>query len=513
MIKPYFKTELGELYQGDCIEVMRTFPDNHFDTVITDPPYGLSFMGKKWDYDVPSVELWTEVLRVTKPGGTMLCFAGSRTQHRMAVNIEDSGWILKDCIMWIYGSGFPKATDISKQIDKIGKRIDMFKPFANHFKEKRKIKNLSHKDIAKHFPSKTGGLTGCVWNWENAENIPTLKQWEILKPLLDLSDNFLPLIERIETEREVVGKHPNPAGSKGNTFPLKQECDITIPTTPEAKLWNGWKSHGLKPAYEPILVCMKPNEGSYAENALKHGVAGLNIDGGRIGYKSESDFENAKGGDSGSADGQIRFYNNPMKQSEKITTKGRYPANIILDEESAKVLDGVSGNLQSGFMGSVLTKKQNEIYGKFNQANINQTIGDSGGASRFFYIAKASPSERNEGLDDCPDHEPVTGKNMSSSDKGTISNSINPVKNFHPTVKPIDLLIYLAKLTMTPTGGLVLDPFAGSGTTGLACENVEIRRPYILIEREIDYCEISKERIRAEVQQGKLFDSDNFKEK
>ena len=120
--------EVNKIYEGDCIEIMKGMEENYVDTVITDPPYGLSFMGKKWDYDVPNINLWKEVLRVAKPGATLLCFAGTRTQHRMAVAIEDAGWILKDCIMWLYGSGFPKATDISKQLDKgherkvVGKR-------------------------------------------------------------------------------------------------------------------------------------------------------------------------------------------------------------------------------------------------------------------------------------------------------------------------------------------------------------------------------------------------------
>ncbi|MBA7676792.1 hypothetical protein ES703_85037 [subsurface metagenome] len=196
-----------------CIEAMEDMPDNCIDTIITDPPYGLSFMGKKWDYDVPSIEIWQECLRVLKPGGTALIFAGSRTQHRMAVNIEDAGFILKDCIMWLYGSGFPKATDISKQIDKnLGGKVKIGKGF-------------------KHAGE------------YNNRNLPD----------------------------------PTPQGKAREEMRHK-------PDTPEATLWNGWKSHGLKPAYEPILVAMKPNEGSYANNALKWGVAGLNINGGRINY-------------------------------------------------------------------------------------------------------------------------------------------------------------------------------------------------------------------------------------
>ena len=201
---------VNKIICGSAEDVLKTLPDNCVDTIITDPPYGLSFMGKKWDYDVPSIETWRKCLRVLKPGGTLLCFAGSRTQHRMAVNVEDAGFILKDCIMYLYGSGFPKATDISKQLDK------------------------GHK-------------------------------------------------------REVIGQAHHGACNKpnGNSFDddsyeWQRHFDITEPATSEAILWNGWKSHGLKPAYEPILVAMKPNDGTYANNALTWGVSGLNIDGGRI---------------------------------------------------------------------------------------------------------------------------------------------------------------------------------------------------------------------------------------
>ena len=208
---------INKIIQGDCLEVMKSVPDNSIDCVITDPPYGLKFMGKKWDYDVPSIEIWKECLRVLKPGGTALIFAGSRTQHRMAVNVEDAGFELKDCIMWLYGSGFPKATDISKQLDKGHKR----------------------KVVGKY--DSRSKFDGCE-----------RKEMDVVTANVNLSSD------------------------------TRGKVDITVPATEEAKLWNGWKSHGLKPAYEPILVAMKPNDGTYANNALKWGVSGLNIDGGRI---------------------------------------------------------------------------------------------------------------------------------------------------------------------------------------------------------------------------------------
>jgi len=382
------------LLLGKCERAMGEMPDNYVDTIITDPPYGLQFMGKKWDYDVPSVETFQEMLRVAKPGATLLCFAGARTQHRMAVNIEDAGWELKDCIMWIYGSGFPKATDISKQIDrKFGVKGEVM--------DKRK---------------------GC--------------------------------------SRKRIYNVAVYSGSSG------REYEIVAPTTPEAKLWNGWKSHGLKPAYEPILVAMKPNEGSYAQNALKWGVSGLNIDGARIELKGiEEHTTEAKSGLGKRIYG--KYKNKPTITSDlpRYNIKGRYPANIILDEEAARMLD--------------------------------EQIGDQGGASRFFYVAKASRAERNMGLEDLPAKERANiNKMMGSDDNSMLTGSgnkrNNKLQNFHPTVKPLELIVYLCNLTKTPFGGVVLDPYMGSGTTGIAC--LITGRDFIGIEMKPDYYKVACER-------------------
>jgi len=364
------------------------------DTILTDPPYGLNFMGKKWDYDVPNIETWQECLRVLKPGGTALIFAGSRTQHRMACNVEDAGFILKDCIMWIYGSGFPKATDISKQLDKKG------------------------------------------------------------------------------------------------------EFNITKSKTPEAQLWNGWKSHGLKPAYEPILVCMKPNEGSYADNALKWGVSGLNIDGGRI----ESNDKLSGGINSGSAG---IWTNKKIRPIEYKQPAGRYPANIILDEEAARLLDEQSGELTSGAMKKPY-KYTNTGYSLGSSAGKTKQIhvSNQGGASRFFYCAKASKSERNAGLFGNKKQRDESRSHGQAGTDNPYNRGAQEVTNHHPTVKPLKLIEYLCKLTETPTKGIVLDCFSGSGTLGIACER--INRKYILIEKEEAYCEIAKKRIIKKLSQKRL---------
>ncbi len=259
---------MAKLLEGDSREVMSTLQSSSIDTIITDPPYGLSFMGKKWDYDVPSVETFQEMLKVIKPGGTLLCFAGSRTQHRMAVNIEDAGWILKDCIMWLYGSGFPKATDISKQLDKGNKG----------------------KVIGEKRFGKTSRGQGSGWN----------------------------LNAVAQTGRQEIREF----------------------VSDEAKLWNGWKSHGLKPAYEPIIVAMKPNEGTYAANALKHGVSGLNIDGGRIG----TEVRKTKGAGGTESTMQKGAWGNGKGKDLEFEAEGRFPANIILETSYIQVLTLIDRN-------------------------------------------------------------------------------------------------------------------------------------------------------------------------
>jgi len=411
---------------GKSEDVLKDLPDNCIDTIITDPPYGLSFMGKKWDYQVPDVEVWQECLRVLKPGGTLLCFAGTRTQHRMAVNVEDAGFILKDVIMWLYGSGFPKATDISKQLDK------------GH---ERKVVGT--------------GTAGKGFNKVKGFGENTTK------------------------------------GGEATT-----EWDVTEPVTDEAKLWDGWKSHGLKPAYEPILVAMKANEGSYANNALVRGVSGLNIDAARIPFESEADKKSAVfgrgtdilggnyvGGEHGTGETNIL-----------PDDKGRFPANVILDKEAGEMLDEQTG-LVGGDARESKSTYDKGAWGNMDAVSSNALYNDKGGASRFFYCAKASKAEKNAGLVGMaekikdPEYRQPTGNAMVDR----IHGCGKKLKNHHPTVKPLDLMEYLCKLTSTPTGGIVLDPFCGSGSTCKAAYNVG--REYIGIDREVEYCEIARKRI------------------
>ena len=477
-------------------------PDNSIDAVVTDPPYGIEFMGKEWDsfsdntnsalgkqspanknsnnkafktrgkpisgwcekdrqakyaFQDFCYEWAKECLRVLKPGGYLLAFGGTRTYHRMACAIEDAGFEIRNCIQWIYATGFPKSMDISKAIDKKGgQELGWFIDYILKIAEER---NISKKELTMLFPSKNGKPTGWLWNKQKTQGI-TLEQYNTIKNFLSLPFDTIE-----EAEREVIGR--GKAGLTAGTicnFAGEKEFDITIPASSKAKQWDGWGT-ALKPAHEPIVVARKPlSEKTVADNVLKWGTGGINIDGCRIEYQSEKDFENAKGGDSGSTKCNI-FSANGKKQSEKITLLGRFPANVILDEEAGKLLDEQSGITKSGKV-----KSNKDAYDGISNTGFlrgistsNNQHGDSGGASRFFYCAKASKKERGEG-------------------------------NNHPTVKPLSLIKYLITL-VTPPEGVCLDPFEGSGTHALACE--ELGFNYIGFEKEKEYCDISENRIKS----------------
>jgi len=406
----------------DCLDGLQELDSNSIDTIITDPPYGLHFMGKKWDYSIPSVEIWEECLRVLKPGGTLLCFAGSRTQHRMAVNVEDAGFILKDCIMWLYGSGFPKATDISKQLDNvIGKQGKGFKTAGD---DGRKAEFKQDKSFRSDY--------GYKWK----------------------------------------------------------------PEGEEAKLWDGWKSHGLKPAYEPILVAMKPNDGSYANNALVWGVSGLNIDGCRISHNEPVKTTNRQQRKAGWNPDTCGF-DSTKNITASASPEGRYPSNVILDEVSAKMLDEQSGISTSS--GGRSYQNTNDMYSggwehKGTGINKDPGFGDKGGASRFFYCAKASKSERNAGLSGLEKKQrDLIRKHGQAGTDNPYNRGAVKLTNHHPTVKPLSLMEYLCTITKTPTGGIVLDPFIGSGTTAIACRRVN--RHFIGFEIDKNYYNISLKRL------------------
>jgi len=382
------------IYQGDCFEVLRTLPDCSVDAVVTDPPYGLSFMGKRWDYDVPSVEVWQQCLRVLKPGGHLLAFAGTRTQHRMAVRIEDAGFEIRDMIAWVYGSGFPKSLDVSKAIDK------------------------------------AAGV-----------------EREVIGVNAELAKK-----QTAKTDTAAYGNY----GAAGGV--------ITAPATDAARQWAGWGT-ALKPALEPITVARKPLSGTVAENVLRHGTGALNVDGCRVGGST-----------------------------------GRWPANLIHDG-SEEVVGLFPHTHASHNQTRTESDNQRGVYGGgyHHEPGSRKTgYGDPGSAARFFYCAKASKSDRNEGLDGFTPATTSDGRAVAADN--AYQRGKTERANTHPTVKPTDLMRYLCRL-VTPPGGVVLDPFMGSGSTGKAAILEGFQ--FIGIEREAEYVEIAKARIAAVQSQPK----------
>lgn len=463
----------GEIRIGDCVEVMAKMPAASVDAIVTDPPYGLEFMGRDWDSfkagraaeyaaggelitpeqiderrgkggagpvytrrparrcgtcgrqewsgtpctcEDPDWQMdhsplrafqdWTEswareALRVLKPGGHLLAFGGTRTYHRMTVGVEDAGFEVRDCLAWLYGSGFPKSLDVSKSIDK------------------------------------AAGATRQIVALERS-------------PFK---------VDNAEANRVAYGEQA--AGVDGyRTNP------VTVPATPEAAAWEGWGT-ALKPAHEPIVLARKPLGGTVASNVLKHGTGALNVDACRIaGAKGDGNWrgttDRVRGDDLTGYEGG---WNDQVAGEQNDA--GRWPANVMLDPEAGAMLDEQAPDTGGGgFCGGGIGDGM--VYGDpgSGQTRMTGRVDANGGASRFYYCAKASAPERAAGLDG---------------------------RNVHPTVKPIALMRWLIRL-VTPPGGVVLDPFTGSGTTGAAAALEGVR--FIGVERDGEYAGIATERIR-----------------
>ena len=452
------------IHHGDCIETMNAMPPESVDAIVTDPPYGLGFMGKKWDGLPPSLE-WAEACyRVLKPGGHIAAFGGTRTWHRLAVAIEDAGFEMRDSLAWLYGSGFPKSMNVGKAIDKAAG-------------VKREV--IGSKIGQPGYHLEPGGKAG-----------------------------------------EAYG-----SGINGRTADERLAASqITAPATPEAAQWDGWGT-ALKPAFEPIVLARKPlAEKTVARNVLEHGTGAINVDACRIegeanrpmprasqggtfrlhGCHSEAELRELAEAGKKTPDGRdaratlaraIAYRERYESSGEKVTNTGRWPANVLLDHHAAAWVDEQSGDIKGrvgmkqngvgsfsldGFSTLAELEASAAIGGtcpngrdarttlaryRTNKAQADETAGteDQGGASRFFYTAKAPKRERP---------------------------NVNGVQ--HPTVKPLAVMQWLLRL-VTPPGGTVLDPFAGSGTT-IEAALIEGFNP-VGIEMEADYLPLIQHRI------------------
>jgi len=356
---------------GDMRELLAAMPAESVHAVVTDPPYGLEFMGKAWDQQVPGPDYWRQALRVCKPGAYLVAFGGTRTAHRLACALEDAGFDVRDCLSWLYGSGFPKSHNLEGE-------------------------------------------------------------------------------------------------------------------------WDGWGT-ALKPAWEPIYLCRKPFRGSVASNVLEHACGALNVDGCRI--AGAKPIRGAHEGDNGLF-GMGSGYAFPGESHV-----GRWPANLVLDEEAARLLDAQTGELKSGNLEPhhrLRASLNVAMHGPNQERNPRACFGgDSGGASRFFYVAKASRSEREAGLErftlrngcEVTGRQPGSTGAVASAYAGTTQSER---RNTHPTVKPVSLMRWLVRL-ITPPGGTVLDPFTGSGTTGVAAVLEGAR--FIGCELSAEFAELARARI------------------
>ena len=511
----------AEVIHGDCLDVMRGMPDASVDAVVTDPPYGLAFMGKEWDHGVPGEQFWAEALRVAKPGAALLAFGGTRTFHRLACAIEDSGWQVRDCLSWLYGAGFPKSLNLDRnasfcacsalpysrgECELRGLRKDLLDvPATASASEGAELFSSVQRETARGRveaarPQGTRGMDA-----GNNGELPGEDE-RSAEPGMEGRGDVLQDARRIHGRSVCQGagvgeadgasgrlRHGTPtahgadggpsvgaAGGRTPSGPRPVEQPSGEPGTlagqPGAQAGGAWPLCGgcgkpriprglgtaLKPAWEPVILARKPLSGTVAANVLRYRTGALNVEGCRIDATDSSDRTRDNSRCSPDA-----FFSGKRRILQVIPEGlGRWPANVVLDEEAARAVDEQSGESRSRAAEMLLPKGHafaGAMYGGNGATNGASVRGfnDSGGASRFFYTAKASRADREDG-------------------------------NGHPTVKPTDLMRWLCRL-VTPPGGTVLDPFCGSGSTGVAA-NAE-GFDFIGVERELEYVEIARRRI------------------
>lgn len=448
--KKQFDENIYKIINGDSMKVLDTLEENSIDSVVTDPPYGLTtitkrfgkensapaqfgkdgsfarlskgFMGKEWDGSgiEYNVEFWSKVWRVLKPGGYLLAFGGSRTFHRIACAIEDAGFEIRDTIMWLYGMGFPKSMNIGLAIDK---------------------KNGVESEIVETKTIKKLPTTGII-------------------------------------------AHEKEGWRKGG-------YDIDYQVKQATNEWNGWGTC-LKPAFEPIIVARKPVEDSVINNVIKYGVGGINIDECRVCLNGEKP---PKGSGNICNSGIEQKWGYKGNGGNETSDLGRFPANVIHDG-SEEVISGMPNTKSNGSESNYEFGNQDNPSHLYTNVKSGVHFDDEGSAARYFYCAKASKKDRDSGLDMLEERAVNDGRKTDIDN--AFQRGLTPRKNIHPTVKPVELMQYLIRL-VSPKGATILDPFNGSGSTGkaVAFENREreMNYKYVGIELDPEYCEISKGRI------------------
>lgn len=550
-----------EVKNGDCRREMASMEESSIDAIVTDPPYGLGkqpsptematilsswmdpnsedqtlsgggFMGEEWDSFVPAPSIWREAIRVLKPGGHALVFAGSRTQDLMGLSLRLAGFEIVDTIQWLYGSGFPKGANIGKMIDRTRDDEEEIRFVCRGLREAIEASEHTFQSIADHF-GYTKSMIKNHWAAKDSHTqpqCPRVEQWEILEDLVGPFDEELTEMVHYLNDRK---------GQPGETYKEREVLDemtqivfrpgqdrehatgkiVGESKDSTAQKWEGYRTQ-LKPAYEPVIVARKPIEGTYADNCVRYGVGAFNIDGCRIPWREEADKEEGRPGSFGRDREGFAFKalknRRDWNPKEVQCDEGRFPTNVIMDEEAARMLDEQTGIQKSGSIRGSSGGKGIVFSGLGAQPDYTFPA-NSGGASRFFYVAKASRSEREFGLDDFEERERdnVYGDGFNAATKLNTEEQIRTGKatnrtkrkNVHPTVKPVDLMRYLIDLVRGPDGGTILDPFCGSGTTGIAAflsrggnadpswEPVS----FIGIEMNPLYAKIARQRIDAHV--------------
>lgn len=480
-----WRIECGDLRELDLSQF------GTFDAVLCDPPYELGFMGKRWDSSGVAfdVALWERIRAVLRPGAPLLAFGGTRTYHRMTCAIEDAGFEIRDCLTWLYGQGFPKSLDVSKAIDKRRDDTAEIRRVCRFLRVAMLAASTSSSEVAKAF----GVHSRMVDHWaardtDSQPTLPTWDQWLRLKEILSLSGAMDEEVRRLNGRKgedgeawkaaAVVGEHEGePPGLVGERFRTSGSA-IKAPSLPSARLWDGYGT-ALKPAWEPCVLARVPLDGTVAANVQAHGCGALAIDASRLaGGKDvpssapkDRPSQLAKGAERGRSDDTSGFDPNV----------GRWPANVLLDEVAAAQLDEQSGERPSTLTGRAspigqhahpsIVQHCESMFGVGGaQANV---YADSGGASRFFFTSKVSTSERNDGLDDLPTLTGGEATDRVDDSAGTKSpragsGRTGGAKNPHPTMKPVALTEYLARLVLPPRGigrpRRILVPFAGVGS-------------------------------------------------